>query len=105
MQAQVQGQTRHVQADHVGQPFPLPGHQVGEDGPFDFHQVALEVHGKAGKKFQPFGLGGHDAGGVVLPLHGAGADVVNQPQHFRGGQQGFQLFGKGCRRLGTRIYH
>ena len=56
VEPQVQGHARQVQADQVGQPFPLPGHQVGIDGPLDFHQMALEVHGKTGKELQAPGL-------------------------------------------------
>lgn len=94
MEPQVQDRSRQFQADHMGQPFPLPGHQVGVDGPPDFHQMALEVHGKTRKKFQPFGLRGHNAAGVVRPLQIAGADVVDQPQHFGAVCQRFQLGGK-----------
>ena len=95
MEAHVQDHARQFQPDHMGQAFPLPGHQIGKDGSLDLHQMALEVHGKAGEKFQPPGLGRHDADGLAVPLHRAGGDVVDQPQDFRGNHQRFQLFGKG----------
>ena len=77
---------RQFQTDHVRDDV-LIFRQVGINDAPDFHQVALQIGGEAGKEFQAAGLLQGLQVRMVQPLHRAGGDVVDQAQDLGGGNQ------------------